>query len=469
LEAITECAKIWEGRPIGCLISLGTGLQDPSQLLDRSGTGIVNRILRRVAPAEEYKLTVAKYLVGCLTNCERVHSSISSQLNQYNLRGRYHRLNPHGMGGIGLQEWEKIGDIKALAESYMMHGEMGDLKVKLAKSLLDPSIPDSVPTISQPILDPPQQAKLGQNTLHLAALNGSVHKVRQILNQEYVGLNEKESERGWTPLMCAVSEGHDAVVKLLLEAWAKTDIPGQQLLTPLHLAVIKGREGIVRLLLQKDPETNTKDIHGQTALHYAVARGELDGIVRLLLQNGADFGPENVDGNSPLNIAICDGTLDLVDFLLRVRGGSEAVQRALDETGLIDGESGLRWQAEAKNNPVGLTALFMAIEAKRMEVVSLIGEKYLSDLAWSEAIEDAFQMHAPEVPCPSWESFKQTLIDIGQERLRDGGLDNDNLDEFPLQYGTLFSSGSRRSRVRVSAAYQDDDEYSTSSHSLFDD
>jgi hypothetical protein len=42
------------------------------------------------------------------------------------------------MSEIGLEEWEKIGDVIDLTETYMEHGAMKKRRLKVANLLLNP-------------------------------------------------------------------------------------------------------------------------------------------------------------------------------------------------------------------------------------------------------------------------------------------------------------------------------------------
>ena len=141
-EAITEAHKIWPNRPIGCLLSIGTGLEKAIQLNhdDESSPEIRTQLLRMLAPRESFQLDVAKYCVASLTSCEKIHRDVSSQFPDRIIPYKnYFRLNvPQGMSEIGLEEWKKIGDIIALTETYMDHGEIEGRKISIAKLLLNP-------------------------------------------------------------------------------------------------------------------------------------------------------------------------------------------------------------------------------------------------------------------------------------------------------------------------------------------
>jgi hypothetical protein len=144
-EVIAEAHSIWPSRPIGCLLSLGTGLEAANQLSDGNdelSEGWTRSLLQKLAPQASFQLEVAKYCVASLTSCEKVHRDVSEKYPDRVVPGRnYFRLNvPQGMSSIGLEEWRKIGDIIALTEEYMDHGEILERKKTIAKVLLKPQL-----------------------------------------------------------------------------------------------------------------------------------------------------------------------------------------------------------------------------------------------------------------------------------------------------------------------------------------
>lgn len=142
VEAITEAHKIWPDRQIGCLLSIGTGLEKAIQLGhdDEISPEFSTQLLDNLAPKASFQLEVAKYIVASLTSCEKIHRDISSQFpDRIAPHKNYFRLNvPQGISEIGLEEWEKIGDIIALTQNYMEHGETENWRVTIAKLLINP-------------------------------------------------------------------------------------------------------------------------------------------------------------------------------------------------------------------------------------------------------------------------------------------------------------------------------------------
>ena len=140
-EAILEARNKWPGRPIGILVSIGTGLEEALQLNDTSKKvpEIANSILKNTSPGHAFKLAVAEYAVQCVTSCELIHREILQRCDQDILEDNYFRLNvPQGMSTIGLAEWDKLGDMIALTDRYMDSGEMWKTKERIAELLQNP-------------------------------------------------------------------------------------------------------------------------------------------------------------------------------------------------------------------------------------------------------------------------------------------------------------------------------------------
>jgi predicted acylesterase/phospholipase RssA len=140
-EAIEEARKIWPGRPIGILVSIGTGLEEALQLNDTSKKlpKVVESLLRNTSPGHAFKLAVAEYAVKCVTSCELIHREVAERCEREILEGNYFRLNvPQGMSTIGLDEWEKLGTMIALTNRYMEHADQKKEKRRIAELLRMP-------------------------------------------------------------------------------------------------------------------------------------------------------------------------------------------------------------------------------------------------------------------------------------------------------------------------------------------
>ncbi|KAG7284889.1 hypothetical protein NEMBOFW57_009504 [Staphylotrichum longicolle] len=119
----------------------------------------------------------------------------------------------------------------------------------------------------------------------------------------------RDREYDGTPLHYAAFNGHEAVVRLLLEKGAAIDAKGAAIDakgaaidakgaaivakgeyngTPLHHAAKTGHEAVVRLLLEKGAAIEAKDRDDWTPLHHAALNGH-KAVVRLLLEKGASY------------------------------------------------------------------------------------------------------------------------------------------------------------------------------------
>ncbi|KAI9148148.1 AkeP protein [Paramyrothecium foliicola] len=140
------------------------------------------------------------------------------------------------------------------------------------------------------------------NVLHIAAQEGHEHLVRMLL-QHGIDPNEQDSD-GLTPLMHATIEDHHNIVHLLLTHGARLGVADRESRTALHWAVLHQRESILRALMERNATVSTGNISqdltattyldvdaydaaGWTPLHMAVCRGFEAG-VGILIRHGAN-------------------------------------------------------------------------------------------------------------------------------------------------------------------------------------
>ncbi|KAK3995729.1 hypothetical protein QBC44DRAFT_347984 [Cladorrhinum sp. PSN332] len=154
--------------------------------------------------------------------------------------------------------------------------------------------------------------------VHLAAFFGLESILTKLLADG--GIADCRDDHGRTPLSYAAGEGHEGVVKLLLDMWeadadAVSWVPEGR--TPLSYAAEKGHEKVVKLLLQShrvDPDT--RDEGGQSPLYWAAFKGN-PAVVEILLETGrVDVNCEDTIGGSSLPWAAQFGHTEVVNLLL---------------------------------------------------------------------------------------------------------------------------------------------------------
>lgn len=136
----------------------------------------------------------------------------------------------------------------------------------------------------------------GVSLLMGSACSGSIEMVKYFLEKR-VDTEHCCIYGGWTALEAACGKGHTEIVKLLLDAGAKTDYRDYYT-TPLIIATEKNHIEVVRLLLDAGAKRNcrmtpkcdndrlvySKQYTGQTALEIATEKG-FDEIARLIENN----------------------------------------------------------------------------------------------------------------------------------------------------------------------------------------
>lgn len=161
----------------------------------------------------------------------------------------------------------------------------------------------------------------GDTQIILAARHGLLPELRELL---HMGASVRARSRyGKTPLMEALEQGHDTIVKELIKAGSglsPNHAPGKQ--TLLACAAQGGLLPYIRELLQNGHQPNDVlfptegDLppDGTTALMLAAQNGH-DDVVRLLLGVGALPHLRNEDGQTAADLARENGHTALADYL----------------------------------------------------------------------------------------------------------------------------------------------------------
>ena len=170
--------------------------------------------------------------------------------------------------------------------------------------------------------------------------------IRRIQRGENV--NERDGN-GAVPLMWAVSGGHQAVVKWLVDNGADMNAKDNDGKMAVQIAADIGANDSITYLLGHGADVNARDNEGLTPLMLAVYKGHV-GAVKILTDNGAEVDVRDPDGHTPLFAASTLGYLDIVNILKEK--GSDVNTR----------------------NPDGITPLMTAVLYKHMNVVKYLVE-----------------------------------------------------------------------------------------------
>jgi len=109
----------------------------------------------------------------------------------------------------------------------------------------------------------------GRTPLHLAARNADLPAVKELMLQ---GDINGVDAHGFTALYHATLLGHEAVMRILLDAGADLSQPDLGGLSPLHIACEKGRAEAAVLLCRRGADLAALDSIGRTPLDWASAK-----------------------------------------------------------------------------------------------------------------------------------------------------------------------------------------------------
>jgi ankyrin repeat protein len=154
----------------------------------------------------------------------------------------------------------------------------------------------------------------GIEELRYAIVKNDLNAVKDELEKDISILNSKDN-KGYPPIIIAVSESRTHIVKFLLEKGADINMTNHDGITALIIASNRGYKDIVQLLLEKGADINKANNNGETPL-YAASVKNYTQIVSILLDNGAEVDKPTSEGYTPLMMASNYGHLDTVKLLL---------------------------------------------------------------------------------------------------------------------------------------------------------
>jgi predicted acylesterase/phospholipase RssA len=122
-QVITEAERLWPGRPIGCIVSIGTGWKLIKPLSDQKSK--LHNILK----------TLSQITTDAV---ETARAFAESKEGKMLLRaGKYHRFSvEQGIDGVHLEAWEKGPWMESMAQAYLR--DKSDELLACAKNLVEP-------------------------------------------------------------------------------------------------------------------------------------------------------------------------------------------------------------------------------------------------------------------------------------------------------------------------------------------
>lgn len=132
-------------------------------------------------------------------------------------------------------------------------------------ALREPSVQVARVLIDWPKTQVEARNRADESALMMAALKGQTD-----LAQRLIARGADVNKPGWTPLHYAATSGHQAIIRLLLDAHAYIDAESPNGTTPLMMAAQYGTIAAVRQLLEAGADATLKNQLGLTAQDFAL-------------------------------------------------------------------------------------------------------------------------------------------------------------------------------------------------------
>ncbi len=138
-------------------------------------------------------------------------------------------------------------------------------------ALREPAPKVALALIEWPKTDVEPRTAQDESPLMIAALKGETDFATRLIER-----GADVNKPGWTPLHYAATNGHLAIMRLLLEKHAYIDAEAPNGSTPLMMAAQFGTPDAVKLLLDEGADPLLKNPRGQSAIDFANLAGRKD-------------------------------------------------------------------------------------------------------------------------------------------------------------------------------------------------
>ncbi len=208
----------------------------------------------------------------------------------------------------------------------------------------------------RPTPPPPTQrtATLPTSELVLAAQQGNVAKVKELIAIAGTNVNQVDGDTGRTALHWAARENRAEIIALLIAAKADINAQDRTGKGPLTLAAETGSVESTKLLVDAGASLTARDSIGGTPLTWGCGLGSAE-TVKILLAKGADATVIDVNGLTPLIWAAGIGKPETVAVLL---------------------ESNPNIDLNVKDGVTGDSALMRAVRSGKLESVRILINKH---------------------------------------------------------------------------------------------
>ncbi|KAI8902829.1 asparaginase-domain-containing protein [Globomyces pollinis-pini] len=140
--------------------------------------------------------------------------------------------------------------------------------------------------------------------------------------QEFGAMVNVPSVDGVTPLLAAISAGHDAIVAYLLSNGANVHLRDKFGKSPLLYAITYKNESIIRLLRKTGAHFSESEL---TDVTFEVCKAVVEGNIqklKLFIYAGANPNLSSQDGRTPLHLAVAEHKLEIFNFLINLKVNS---------------------------------------------------------------------------------------------------------------------------------------------------
>jgi ankyrin repeat protein len=212
-----------------------------------------------------------------------------------------------------------------------------------------------------------QNHELLQTPVHYCCRSGNTRILQEILahlDQQLARVAcNKPAKALWTPLFYACHEGHQGIIKMLINQTARIDVFDEQGEAPLHVAVSRGHTEVVDILLEHNAFVNVRNKPGMTPLHIAAQLGYNSMVTRLIKDHKAILDAMTLIKQIPLHLAAENGQLDVCKTLLSLGSDLNA----------IDNQSQTPLHLAARKNHAEVLKLFLTIKPELIKMANKNG------------------------------------------------------------------------------------------------